>query len=410
LSGLNSLAVVVINDLSHAKGGASAIAIENAMQIAKAGGKVTFLSADGHVNQTLLDCGVTCHSMPGEAINAQQPLKGFFRGLHNKKGYDFLRSWLIENDSPDTVYHLHGWSKIWSPSVFAALQPVVNRLVVHAHDYFPVCPNGAFIHYATSKTCDLTPCGIRCLTSACDQRSYPQKLWRFARSTIRNHWVDFSRTKAKVILLHDSMRPFYLRGDFNDDQLVVVPNPVTPYAEHRIAAENNRHFVYIGRLVPEKGVDVFLEASKSANQPAIVIGDGPDRTDLEARFPEAKFVGWQDHAGILQYLQNARVVVLPSKLRETFGLAAVSAIASGVPVIVSEFSALANDIERLGLGRVLPMGNLEGWVSVIQTLAESNDLIHEMSQRGITQWKSLGLTPEDWKNRLIALYSDMLGH
>ena len=404
----SEVTVVILNVLSWAKGGASALSIENAKLMVSVGFNVVFISADGKTNAELEKIGVQCLTVEGEAINAEKPLQGMVNGLHNARASQFLQRWIANNDSAKTVYHLHGWSKIWSPAVFKALAPVADRLVLHGHDYFPVCPNGAFIHYPSNTSCNLTPCGAKCLLSACDQRNYAQKIWRFARGSLRNHWLNFAEKKTKVILLHPSMKPFYLKGDFREDQLLVMPNPVKPYSFEKIDAAKNITFTFIGRLVPEKGADIFLKSARQAKVPAKVIGDGPELEKLKADFPEAEFAGWQNYDGISQHLKNTRVVVMPSRLRETFGLAAVASVASGVPAIVSEHSAVAEDFVRLGVGRALSAENVFDWANLMRDLAANDVAVEVMSQRGFANWQEVGLTVSQWQQRLATLYLQML--
>ncbi len=400
--------LVILNDLSWAKGGASALSIENARLMVDAGFNVVFMSADGKTNAELEKIGVQCLTVEGEAINPDKPLQGMVNGLHNARAAQFLKRWIANNDTAKTVYHLHGWSKIWSPAIFGVLEPVADRLVLHGHDYFPVCPNGAFVHYPSNNSCELTPCRVKCLLSACDQRNYVQKIWRFARGSLRNHWLNFAEKKSKVILLHPSMKPFYLRGSFREDQLLVIPNPVKPYSLEKIAAEKNSTFTFIGRLVPEKGADIFLEAAKQASVNAKVIGDGPELEKLKANFPEAQFIGWQDSAGISQHLKSTRVVVMPSRLRETFGLAAVASVASGVPAIVSEHSAVAADFVRLEMGMMLSTENTASWAHAMREVSQNDAAVQTMSQRGAEHWQAVGLTMTQWQNQLANLYLQML--
>lgn len=404
----SEVTLVILNDLSWAKGGASALSIENAKLMKAAGFHVVYISADGKKNPELEKMGVQCLAVEGEAINPDKPIQGMVHGLHNAQAKQFLERWITNHDSAKTVYHLHGWSKIWSPAIFAALTPVADRLVLHGHDYFPVCPNGAFIHYPSNTSCDLSPCGVKCLLSTCDQRNHVQKVWRFARSTLRNHWLNFAEKKAQVILLHPSMKPFYLKGDFREDQLVVMPNPVKPYSAEKIAAEKNETFTFIGRLVPEKGADIFLEAARRAKVKAKVIGDGPELEKLQANFPEAQFVGWQDYDGISQHLKTTRVVVMPSRLRETFGLAAIASVASGIPALISEHSAVADDLARLRMGFALNAENLDKWVEVMHEISHNNVAVQEMSQNGVQHWQQVGLTVEQWQYQLTNLYLQML--
>lgn len=402
--------VVIINDFTTANGGASAIAIENALVMVEQGLEVVFISADGAENPTLINSGVSCVSLNGEAINPNNPVKGLLVGLHNTKAQHLINDWIRNNDDAQTVYHVHCWSKIYSPSIYLALKQVSDRLVIHAHDYFPVCPNGAFVHYPTNTDCSYKPCGFKCLTSACDQRSQVHKVWRYARGVIRNRWINFKQTKTRVILLHHAMESYFLRGDYGKHNLTVVPNPVRPYANTRIQAEHNQQFVFIGTVVPAKGADTFLAAARKAGVPAKVIGDGECLAALKADYPEAEFVGWQNHVGIAAHLTSARAVVMPSKLRETFGLVTIESCASGLPVIVSNKSPLAEDVADLNLGEAVQPEDVDAIAALIQSFAMDDERIKAMSEKGVKEWGKLALTPKAWGEAILNIYDEMVAN
>jgi glycosyltransferase involved in cell wall biosynthesis len=63
----------------------------------------------------------------------------------------------------------------------------------------------------------------------------------------------------------------------------------------------------------------------------VVVGDGPQRKELESRFPEAVFVGTKTGAELASYFQRADAFVFPSRT-DTFGLVLVEAMACGTPV------------------------------------------------------------------------------
>lgn len=400
--------VVVINDFSTSNGGASAIAFENAIQLDKLGVKVTFISADGAQNPLQASHGIACITIKGKALDPDKPLQGMIHGLHNFKAQQFMQQWIAQHDTPQTIYHVHCWSKVFTPSLFKALKPIADRLVIHGHDYFPACPNGAFIHYPSNSDCNLTPGSVSCLKSQCDQRSYTHKLWRFGRHFLREHWIDFSKTRAKMVLLNETMHAYFSRADFADHNLTLIANPVTPYADKRVASESHDTFVYVGRVVPEKGVDTFLEAVLKTNLPAKVIGDGESLNKFKQAYPQVTFTGWQDQPSIVKELQTARAVVMPSKLRETFGLVSVEAVASGLPVIVSDKSPLAALLTSLKMGLSVNPENADDIAEKMQRIANDDSLTHEMSVNGHEDWRKIAYEPAAWGEALLSLYQEML--
>src|SRR5262245_61106930 len=170
--------VVVINDVSVMRGGATAVALGSVELLAAQGVPITFIAGDDgtHVDPRsrlgeFLALGFR-HILDRSALDAA------LGGLYNAEVEKLLARWIAANDTSRTIYHIHGWTKILSPAVFRALRPVAHRVVITAHDFFIVCPNGGYFNFATEAPCRLRPMGLRCLLTACDRRSYAHKVWR----------------------------------------------------------------------------------------------------------------------------------------------------------------------------------------------------------------------------------------
>ncbi|MFC4001686.1 glycosyltransferase [Prauserella oleivorans] len=123
-----------------------------------------------------------------------------------------------------------------------------------------------------------------------------------------------------------------------------------------LAADADALIVHCGRLSPEKhverSVDTVAELTESGAKVRLVVaGDGPRRRALErrARGLPVTFLGYvADRGDVARLLANADVSLAPGP-HETFGLAALEALASGTPVVVSRSSAL-REIVRPGCG------------------------------------------------------------
>lgn len=87
--------------------------------------------------------------------------------------------------------------------------------------------------------------------------------------------------------------------------------------------------LYVGRVAIEKNIEAFLTAHHPGTK--VVVGDGPARAALTARFPEAKFLGPLFGADLAAAYRAADVFVFPSRT-DTFGLVMIEALACGTPV------------------------------------------------------------------------------
>lgn len=87
--------------------------------------------------------------------------------------------------------------------------------------------------------------------------------------------------------------------------------------------------LYVGRVAVEKNLEAFLQTDVPGTK--VVVGDGPARAALEARYPEAQFLGAMFGAELASAYAAADVFVFPSRT-DTFGLVMIEALACGTPV------------------------------------------------------------------------------
>ncbi len=87
--------------------------------------------------------------------------------------------------------------------------------------------------------------------------------------------------------------------------------------------------LYVGRVAIEKNVEAFLSNGHPGSK--IVVGDGPARAALEARYPDAQFLGALFGDALAAAYAGADVLVFPSRT-DTFGLVMIEALACGTPV------------------------------------------------------------------------------
>lgn len=146
---------------------------------------------------------------------------------------------------------------------------------------------------------------------------------------------------------------------------------------------------YVGRLVPEKGVDLLIEALGALDARLLVVGEGPARQGLQARthaWPagKARFVGAVDHADVPRWLAQLDVLVLPSRTTarwaEQFGHVLIEAMAAGVPVVGSTSGAIPEVVGDAGL--VFAEGDGEDLRRRLRRLLDDPDLHRDLIVRG----------------------------
>ncbi len=87
--------------------------------------------------------------------------------------------------------------------------------------------------------------------------------------------------------------------------------------------------LYVGRVAVEKSVEDFLSLNTPGTK--VVVGDGPQRRELQQRYPAVRFLGTRRDEELVRHYRAADVFVFPSRT-ETLGLVMLEALACGVPV------------------------------------------------------------------------------
>lgn len=358
--------VIIVNDYAYVNGGASQIALRTAKNLACAGCDVYLFSAVGPVDESLKNIkrlNVICLNQYDILSNPSR-LQAVVQGLWNKKASGAMSALLSSIKTNETIVHIHTLSKAISSSIIPIIKKFNVPILYHLHDYGVVCPNLGFYDYQKNRICTNKALGVKCLFCNCDKRSYPQKIWRVLRQVIQEYIGKIPKNIDCCICIskfsHNILSKYIV-----DKPLEFLPNNVEVEDIGRINAEDNRYYVYVGRLSQEKGSVLLAEASKCLDVPSVFIGDGEDRKNIELHAKNAIFTGWLTHEEMLPWLKKARALVFPSLWYETQGLTAIEALAHGIPVIVANNCAARDAVQDNVSGRFFESGDLESLKKVM---------------------------------------------
>ena len=136
---------------------------------------------------------------------------------------------------------------------------------------------------------------------------------------------------------------------------------------------------FVGRLVLEKGIEVFAEAVRAAQATnpkiaGLIVGAGPERARFEKLLPGAVFVGYQEGEGLARAYASADVFFNPS-ITETFGNVTLEAMASGLPSVGAAASGSRSLIEDGATGLLSdPADGARAYAERLATLAGDADV------------------------------------
>jgi len=255
------------------------------------------------------------------------------------------------------VVHMAG------PAFAALLLCFLGRrpAVVEHHGYQAICPNGLLLHQPDRQICSghfqagrFGEC-IRCQASEISRiRSWANLLLMFPRNFfVRRAAANIAVTQhveKRLALPH--ARVVY-HGIENSLELA-------PTAQAGEGTGAKICFACVGRLVPEKGIALLLQAACNLKKAGYsfevrLIGDGPERPRLETLIARdhleecVRITGYLTGEALAAALAEVRVVVMPSIWEETAGLAAMEQMMRGRLVIASEIGGLGEVVGEAAL-------------------------------------------------------------
>jgi glycosyltransferase involved in cell wall biosynthesis len=397
--------IVILNDSSTVRGGATYLALTLARHLAAAGNRVTFIAGDkGGAD---VPPGVDLVALGGERLLDAGASNAALNGLYNRSAARAVSAWIAEHDTPRTVYHLHNWALILSPAVFDALAPVAARCVIHCHDYFLACPNGVFFDYPRLRICKRTPLSAGCIATQCDKRSYSQKLWRVARQSILARRLAPFLEASPFVVNNDAMIKLLARA-VRPRVIGAIRNPVEPFGPMVEAPERQDRLFCIGQIQRYKGVFEVAEAGRRIGRRVDFFGEGDARADLMRNYPEHAYHGWTARAAIAAQLPSARVSIVASQGPDTFCLSAFESLATGLPLVASNSLLAAESLVASGGTLSYAAASVDDLTDVLARVVADDDLVARLAGAARVQGPTLAQSVDQWVSANQAVYAGLL--
>lgn len=337
-------------------------------------------------------------------------LKGIQALFYNDVAYQRVIA-EIAQFQPDVI-HVHNFFYQASPAVFYAAKAKGIPTVLTLHNYRTICANALLMRNALpceQCTQQLFPVhGIR-------HKCFQDSAIKTALLTATTAWHKWKGTWHKlvdrVIVLTAFAKQKFISSSLGipEHKFIVKANSV---AEQSVLPLEKRAdtVVYVGRLSPEKGIEVLLEAAKHTDHTIQLIGDGPLKDMvLEAAksCTNIQYLGQQPHKEVIRAIQGSKGLLLPSVCYEGLPNTVLEAFSTGTPVVVSDLDNLNQLVIHHKNGLTFSTGNGKALAQSIDQLLAQTDRWQELADQAYNSYQQQYTQQKNYE-QLITLYQGIL--
>ncbi|MDP9160580.1 MAG: glycosyltransferase [Acidobacteriota bacterium] len=332
--------------------------------------------------------------------------------IYSREARQRLRRMIIEF-RPD-VAHIRNIYHHLSPSILWELKAQSVPIVYHLNDFKLICPS--FNMVSKGRACDKCQGGNfwHVVAEGC----YPgpkSSAIALAGEAYAHKWAQsYQNCVTQFLAPSCFVKDKLVANGWDAAKIEVLSHFQTLSQRIPVVAARNAPVLYFGRLSPEKGLDILLQAAE--HLPHIkfqIAGAGPQRIELENRarnsaaLKNVEFVGHISGPALQGLIEASRFTVFPSLAYETFGKSILESYAWSRPVIASDLGSRTEIVQNGRTGLLFAPGSAGDLIKKIAFLDQRPALAAEMGSRA-RKLVAEEYRPETHLTVLTALYERLL--
>jgi glycosyltransferase involved in cell wall biosynthesis len=270
---------------------------------------------------------------------------------------------------PDVV-HFHNFFPTLSPASVGAVAQRGIPAVLTLHNYRLICAGAMLLR--AGRPCEdcVAHTGLPGVIHGCYRGSAAGSALVVGMGMYFKRMLERYHHAITLIALTEFAKSRFVADGFRPERIEVRGNVIADPGAGLNTRE--RRIVYLGRLSPEKGVDTLLNAARDVDGTIEIIGDGPERTRLEAMAgANVVFRGQLASPEVLERVKSATLLAVPSRWYEGFPMVVLEAMATGTPVLASRIGSLAEIVTHEQTGLLLPPDDAAPWHDAMTDLLRS---------------------------------------
>jgi glycosyltransferase involved in cell wall biosynthesis len=282
------------------------------------------------------------------------------------------------------VIHIHNFILLASPAVFFVAKKFHVPVVMTLHNYRLVCPSATLFYKGKIYE--------KSINSFFPMDAILKGVYRNSRvqtaavaimtaiHSILGTWRN--KIDLYIALSHFAKEKFLASSlAMPESRFLVKPNSVIDYGTGETVRKD--FFLFVGRLVEDKGILTLLQATMLQNFKLIIIGEGPLQ-DLVIEHAQhnsnIQYLGFQEKDTVIRYMKTCRALIFPSIWYEGFPITILEAFSTGTVVLASNIGSMAEIIENKVNGIHFEAGNAQDLACKISEISGQSISTRKISE------------------------------
>ena len=390
--------IVLVNKFHYIKGGTETYTFSLAKALKAMGHEVHFFAMEDSRNVPCDDASFFVSARDyNSKSGALNKLRDGIDLVWSRESRDKFEA-LLQKVHPDIV-HINLVHRQISLSILDAPSLRNVPVVYTSHEYIILCPAYTMLD-GSGEICErcLSSGFIQCLLRRCVKNSYSKSLL----ATFEAEYIKFRKyyNRFDLIIAPSSfMGRKLVEGGFSPSKIDVMqnflPNDYLQKVEQDGKTAKDRYFLFFGRLSPEKGINVLLEAfcrfrsECGYEQELVLVGDGPEMGHIKEQLrlssisQYVRLLGRKEGDELRSIVERAYFSLMPSIWYENMPYSALESLACGTPVIGSDIGGIPEIVIDGVTGYRCVPGDVESLLEAMKSAASLSE--HEylaMCQQG----------------------------
>ena len=312
-------------------------------------------------------------------------IKGFTAGIYSHTGVKGIKK-ILRKEKPDII-NVHNLYPFISPAALFECKKAGIPVVMTVHNFRLICPTGLFMR--NGKPCE--QCLDRKNEWSCIKYNCEHSIFKSIGYTLRNVYARWTKAYLKNVDMFACITEFQkkklIEAGYDKNKITVIPNSIDAPCSY--TPITGGYIAYIGRLSYEKGYDLLVEVARKHPEIKFCFA-GAQREQKNTDIPSnVEFAGYLQKDKLLEFIQKARFIVIPSRCYEGFPMAILEAACHGKPAIAPNHGGFTEIIGQgeNAIGKLFEPSNTDDLDKQIAELWNNQTLTEELGEKAFRKLK-----------------------